>query len=96
MVRGDCVNFDIEPELGVLRLDDVNIGPVNWTHTARGKYVANLTVANCRRVTKNVTECRKVVANGVVAKFVLHSALRTVSQRTPATYQPIMRSCDSL
>ena len=34
MVRVDCVKLDIEPELGALRFDDVNISPVNWTHTA--------------------------------------------------------------
>ena len=30
MVRVDCVNFDIQPELGALRFDDVNIGPMDW------------------------------------------------------------------
>ena len=37
MVRIDCVNFDIKPELGALRFDDVNICPVNRAHAARGR-----------------------------------------------------------
>ena len=37
MVRVDDVNFDIQPELGALRLYDVHVSPVNWTRAARGR-----------------------------------------------------------
>ena len=32
----------------------------------------------------------------ILVTFVLHSALRNVSKRAQATYQPLMRSCCSL
>ena len=37
VVRSYCVNFDVEPELGALRLDGVHIGSMNRTYTARGR-----------------------------------------------------------
>ena len=37
MVRVDCVDFHIQPELGALQFYDVNVSPMDWAHTARGR-----------------------------------------------------------
>ena len=36
-IRADGVSLYVQPELGALRLNDVNVSPVDGTHTARGR-----------------------------------------------------------